>query len=404
MIIADNILGGHMINRKLSKYIAALLAVIQIFIFSPLSMTITKAETEKTIITFHFDNPKKEDWSLWVWPKDGEGKEFEFTEEDSFGQTATVELDGLHSEVGFLLKGPNWEKDVDEDRFVNVEKGKAEIWLKSKDAKVYTENPSGSKASYKNINGKIHFSQMKEDDDKSWHISYWTNEMKEGQAESSRLKKDKDGLTAEIDISGKKIKELNFKIEKIVDGKVKFRDFGKRSIKKFDKKGNFEAWINQGEELVYYDKDKADIPLKINSFRLDTFDTATLEFNKKTDLERLIKNGIEISPDRKIKSIKAADKNDKQTKDLIIKFEDKLKIDDRLKIEINKYKNADEDGKLTSTSTLGRLVTDPKFDEQYYYDGQLGAIYTPNSTEFKLWAPTAKSVDLIIFKLIKKRR
>ena len=214
MIIADNILGGHMKNRKLLKYFAVFLAVIQIFIFSPLSMMVTKAEKEKTTITFHFDNPKNEDWALWVWPKDGEGKEFEFQEEDSFGQSVVVELEGLHSEVGFLIKGPNWEKDVDEDRFVKVEDGQAEVWIKSEDPKVYTKNPSESKSTYKKIDGKIHFTQMKKDDDKSWFVSYWTNERDESQAKLTRLKNDKDGLYADIDISGRKIKELNFKIQK----------------------------------------------------------------------------------------------------------------------------------------------------------------------------------------------
>lgn len=35
------------------------------------------------------------------------------------------------------------------------------------------------------------------------------------------------------------------------------------------------------------------------------------------------------------------------------------------------------------------------FNDKYTFDGELGAIYTPQSTTFRLWAPTAKSVSLV---------
>ena len=38
------------------------------------------------------------------------------------------------------------------------------------------------------------------------------------------------------------------------------------------------------------------------------------------------------------------------------------------------------------------------FKEQYHYEGQLGAIYTKESTTFKVWAPTAEKVSLKLYK------
>lgn len=35
------------------------------------------------------------------------------------------------------------------------------------------------------------------------------------------------------------------------------------------------------------------------------------------------------------------------------------------------------------------------FNDTYYYDGELGAIYTPTATTFRLWAPTAESVAFL---------
>ena len=36
-----------------------------------------------------------------------------------------------------------------------------------------------------------------------------------------------------------------------------------------------------------------------------------------------------------------------------------------------------------------------EFNEKYFYDGELGAIYSPDKTTFRVWAPTAKSVEFV---------
>ena len=44
-----------------------------------------------------------------------------------------------------------------------------------------------------------------------------------------------------------------------------------------------------------------------------------------------------------------------------------------------------------------RKLYDEEFDEEYNYDGELGAIYTPSKTEFKVWSPVSKSIVLRIY-------
>ena len=36
-------------------------------------------------------------------------------------------------------------------------------------------------------------------------------------------------------------------------------------------------------------------------------------------------------------------------------------------------------------------------DEKYYYGGKLGAVYSPEQTEFKVWSPCADSVVLNLY-------
>lgn len=40
---------------------------------------------------------------------------------------------------------------------------------------------------------------------------------------------------------------------------------------------------------------------------------------------------------------------------------------------------------------IGAVIRTGAFDDEFYYDGELGAVYTADYTEFKVWAPAAAS-------------
>lgn len=48
-------------------------------------------------------------------------------------------------------------------------------------------------------------------------------------------------------------------------------------------------------------------------------------------------------------------------------------------------------------ASLNKMAHDSSFIQTKYYDGKLGALYSTIQTEFKVWAPTAEKVELIIF-------
>lgn len=71
-------------------------------------------------------------------------------------------------------------------------------------------------------------------------------------------------------------------------------------------------------------------------------------------------------------------------------------------IQIQKYKLVRKDwvhhvGRRESTRKLIALTKDIEAIEKRAYNGELGALYTPEATTFKLWAPTAVSVELILY-------
>jgi pullulanase len=102
----------------------------------------------KTTVVIHYQQAKDNvlDWNLWLWADGGNGSVYLFNGEDAFGKVATHELNGDIKKLGFIVRTDNWDKDVAEDRFVEVANGKVEIWLKSGDATIYTSNPDGDTA------------------------------------------------------------------------------------------------------------------------------------------------------------------------------------------------------------------------------------------------------------------
>jgi len=128
-----------LIRRFLSVAISAMLSLSALVPASALNET-----TELTIHYSRFEGDYK-DWNLWLWPKGGEGRSFEFTEDDAFGKVAKIRLSGTANvqEIGIIVRLGEWQtKDVQQDRFITrFENGKAEIWLIQADPTIYYAKP-----------------------------------------------------------------------------------------------------------------------------------------------------------------------------------------------------------------------------------------------------------------------
>ncbi|MGF0039647.1 type I pullulanase [Peptoniphilaceae bacterium SGI.131] len=100
-------------------------------------------EDEERKVIFHFDDPDNGNWALWVWNKEpeGNGAEYKFTANDDFGKLAQIGIADDVKKIGFLVKGPNWEKDIEFDRFVDIDENPKHIWIRAKDETVYLNKP-----------------------------------------------------------------------------------------------------------------------------------------------------------------------------------------------------------------------------------------------------------------------
>lgn len=64
---------------------------------------------------------------------------------------------------------------------------------------------------------------------------------------------------------------------------------------------------------------------------------------------------------------------------------------------IESYEDGKPDCVKYANITFERLYTTERFKSLYQYNGELGAIYSPNETTFRLWAPTAGLVRLCLY-------
>ncbi|PNR95736.1 type I pullulanase [Petrotoga sp. 9PWA.NaAc.5.4] len=89
----------------------------------------------QTVLIVHYHRPdgQYDPWNLWIWPSkpvSKEGNRYLFEAEDDFGKYAVITFGEKYTELGFIVRTDNWEKDISVDRFVSIpETGVAEIWV-----------------------------------------------------------------------------------------------------------------------------------------------------------------------------------------------------------------------------------------------------------------------------------
>ncbi|MBE7121711.1 type I pullulanase [Bacillus cereus] len=150
--------------------------------------------------------------------------------------------------------------------------------------------------------------------------------------------------------------------------------------------GRAEVWILSGDEKVYNSKPSSD--LSIQKATIDSFNeiivTTNVPFNIKE--QKIEIEGV------KIKNISPYDTNSgDMTNKVKIITEQKIDLKQTYKVTIENFADANTE--------IGKVIRSEEFDNLFYYGGNdLGNIYTPQHTKFRLWAPTASEAKLVTYK------
>lgn len=365
---------------------------------SPLMQTIASAEKkthgagQTTTVTIHYqpEDGGTKDWNLWVWPKDGEGQVFEFTGDDEFGLIAEVVLEGIHDEVGFIVRTDSWEKDGG-DRFINIKSGYDEVWVKAGDEHTYTSPPDGEYRdfpAFERVKVKLHYFRY-DGNYEGWNL--WTWPEGKGGKRIDFTAEDDFGKVAEFELENPEgMTKAGFIVRKSMQGDDwAVKEFGDRFITKFDDMGNAEVWIVQGTERIYYNPAYIEKDPKIVNASMDTFNQITLETNFPFEW-RAWESIIKID-NAKIKEVVPFDGDEEKdfTNKVRVITEDKLDFRQSYKISAVSFGEA--------VVKIGNIVRSEEFDDAFYYDGKLGNQYTKKHTAFRVWAPTASEASIVLY-------
>ncbi|AEH50401.1 type I pullulanase [Pseudothermotoga thermarum] len=151
--------------------------------------------------------------------------------------------------------------------------------------------------------------------------------------------------------------------------------------------GFAEVWILQGVEEIY--RQRPDTSPRVFFAKLKDFDLIEAYSTHSVDTTKAEKFVVLVDDQPvPIKLVQKADPTDiHQTRYFQIKLAEPLKEEDLCRdifLKIEGFKEA----RVYAVEVLDKL----------YYDGPLGCIYTPNYTEFYVWSPVSKSVELLLYK------
>jgi pullulanase len=151
--------------------------------------------------------------------------------------------------------------------------------------------------------------------------------------------------------------------------------------------GEVHVYIVSGDTNVYYSSDGIDISNRALSVDFDTISSVEFTASKDVTIDdvTLLANGNPVSISNFVMF------NGEGSFDLDTPAD--LGLSYTLVIDFN---DSGEDPKEYAVG-FGGLYSSEAFNAQYAYDGELGAIYTEDSTTFRLWAPLSANVELNLY-------
>ncbi len=404
--------GGFLVQmvsfKQNSKRFLALLFVVLIVCASMQVMTFPAHAAGKTSIIVHYhpspNNTK--DWNLWIWSDNLEGKAYVFNGSDEFGQTATYDFDKDYKQFGLIVRTEDWEKDIDDDRFIPIDNGKGEIWLVGGDKEVYTSAPDLSSNVSLNANpGEvivgIHYLRPAGDYD-HWYAAIHS---KLQPVQYVPFTKDAFGATAQLLLTKMEHdKEITYSIIHATDptklGNVSLEsiqyemDGIEHSTSTWEPLNAVEHWHIQADPK-YYDSIKT-VPKK-----------GEIVKTVLTDLNQVIiySNGLPVGKSESMNDLSiTANGETLKTSDVVtmlnpvnqaisqwtVTLDQPVDPSANLQVTIPGYGSAD--------ITLEQLAVGSLFTHNFIDStGDYGANTNGSSTSFHLWAPTASSVDVVIY-------
>ena len=396
--IKENIKMG---KKRVAMLLAMLLTIT--FVFGN-AVPITTIKAAENTLIIHYGGREDGDyngWNVWVWEDGKEGKQVDFSAEDSYGKVAVCKLT-QPGKVGFIVRLNDWEKkDVEEDRFVDAKNGVTEIWLTSGEKEVSTKVPDG--ASKYNLDEKNKARQAVYNKKKALklNVHYYDFKKKYKKVQAYVWLEKEDGGTYDVQKKDKfgavfQIGLMNKKKAKTAGLQITLADGSKdcESDRIIDltqaKKNKLDVYIVQGNKEVYYNrKDATKAPVISEAY-----------FASAKEIKFSIADTMDTSDEKLVGQFQLKDESGKSypltkvwSKNPGVENSASLILQKEL--DLGKHYTIYMKNHISSAVSVSEAFSTEAFEDAYYYAGDdLGAVYTKEKTDFRVWAPTASQVTI----------
>lgn len=161
-----------------------------------------------------------------------------------------------------------------------------------------------------------------------------------------------------------------------------------RFITNFDANGNAEIWLIQGDTQIYTSAPTS--TTTIRSASVDGFRQITVALSAKLALTGSGHEGFTVSDGINVTSVAPLNGSAASASRLSLALDADLVLGKVYTISHPKFGKA--------STTAGQIMNSAEFNSRFTYTGDdLGNTYTPSQTQFRVWAPTATGVDLVVY-------
>lgn len=391
-----------MSRRLTAGFLAILMTVMTALLCLQPAMQVHAAG--KTLIVHYGERAdgSYDGWNLWIWEEGRDGQQVDFTKEDSFGKIAVYQTNRTPASIGFIVRLNNWEdKDVAEDRFVTMDKDIVEIWVTSGETEIATEAPNGAESFDFAALEEERLNKYQEADALKLNVHYYnfaksyTTENVEAYAwlgdevGGSYPLTSTDDFGALFQIGFTPTEGVNTAGVKVIesgetDNAIEYEIDLTKAVDNCT-----DVYIVEGNQTVWYDESEVVYEPVISSAAFQATSSAMIDLSlsKALSANASVETVTVSDADGEAYTVAGIESDGKS---VTLTMEEALALSKNYKVEIDGYVAAD----ISMTQILGSEY----FDNELAYDGDdLGAVYTKDSTTFKVWAPMASEVSLNLY-------
>ena len=378
-------------------------------LFSAL-LPVTTANAAGTTLIVHYGgraDGNYEGWNLWIWEEGRDGQAVQFTSSDDFGKIAIYQCKTDTARIGFIVRLNEWEaKDVTEDRYVEVTDSVMEIWVTSEVAEFTTTPPEGA-SSYdfaaleeerlavydkdEALKLNVHYYGFSESYDAESVEAYaWLGD----DAGGSYPYVETDDYGAVFHVGLLPAAGQNAGVKIYVNGAddcIRSREVDlSRAVDNV-----LDIYLVEGNPNVWYSPEEASFaPVIVDAvFAADSSKKIIFTLSKPIDTADTTEGSKFTVTDESGVSypiVKVWSASPKVESSAYLIMKEPLDLTKSYYIEREGY-----DGTAVS---IRDVIGSTYFDDAFAYDGDdLGAVYTPDGTSFRVWAPTATAVSLNLY-------